>query len=741
MNTEELLSNKKELDNVKDILRDTLSADPKALARLDSMNLDMNAIKTALDFLKNSQTISDKEKASLVGETWRITYRDRPPSPAEFLTEKYLGPIAKTTYDRIKKVFTEFMDPTKPYRDLFLYSAIGFGKALAVDEKVMIPTGFTEIKNIKIGDSICTTNGKFATVTRKLEFPEEDVYEMVFHDGRKVLACGNHNWKAHITRNRRYYDKETGTMKKYDMDVPCWKIITTDQIVEDLIKNPKHVWKFPITEPVKHKENSHLISPYILGAYLGDGCYSSTCTIVGDDPEIHDRIFDESDIRTITIDKTQLKEEGKSTVKYETRLSSEYKRELQRLNLDGCKCDTKFIPDEYLYDSIENRIALLQGLMDTDGTVNNNSKKDKEKGRIPHASFWTSSEQLKEDFEQLIFGLGGTVTTHFFPQGGPGTCNYDAWCINFYFPQYNFDTFYLPRKNEPLKEALTRKRVYKGKRPRQYLILKEIRKLDMKGGICIEVDSDDHCFLTNNYIVTHNSYCSALITLYIALQISLMRDPWKFFGLSPASMLCQFLCSYSLKKSSELLLEPFNAMLESSPYFEKVHTREKMVQANEEYEHMEHIDRLFYTTASPTSELSFAGGSNIKLMSNPMGLIGSTCVSIVFSEIGFWYKAGKALDLNEKLRLEDGSSKSIKDIQVGDKLYPLDGEENVVEKIMWEGEDVLYEIITDDGRTVKCNSKHLWPVKYYLKGKLKEEVVETQFMIDHPEIEFELMSI
>ena len=365
MNTEELLNNKKELANAKDILRDTLHADPEALKRLDSMNLDMNAIKTALQFLQNNPNISDKEKAGLISETWRISYKAKPPSPEEFLTEKYLGPVAKTIYPRVRKVFTEFMDPTKAYRKLILYPFIGYGK----------------------------------------------------------------------------------------------------------------------------------------------------------------------------------------------------------------------------------------------------------------------------------------------------------------------------------------------------------------------------------------SFCSSITTLYITVLISLMKDPWKMMGLSPASVICQLLCSYSLKKSSELLLEPYLLIIESSSYFEKVHTREKMIQANEEYEHMDHVDKLFYTTASPTSELAFSGNCNIKLASSPNGLLGQSIVSCVLSELAFFTDAGKALSLDTEIKLEDGSSKSMKDIKIGDKLYPINGEENIVEKIMWEGEDTLYEITTDDGRTVKCNAKHLWPVKYYKEGKLIEEVVETQFMIDHSEIEFELLSV
>lgn len=75
MNTNELLGNKKELDNVKDILKDTLQADPRALERLDGMNLDMDAIKTALTFLYNNPKISEKERNELLTESWRVNFR------------------------------------------------------------------------------------------------------------------------------------------------------------------------------------------------------------------------------------------------------------------------------------------------------------------------------------------------------------------------------------------------------------------------------------------------------------------------------------------------------------------------------------------------------------------------------------------------------------------------------------------------------------------------------------------
>lgn len=737
MNSNELLNDKKELNNIKDILKDTLQADPKALKRLDNMNLDMDAIKTALTFLYNNPKIGEKERNELITESWRVNFRDRPPSPEEFLSEKYLGPVATHTYDRIKKRFLEFTDPTTKYRNLILYPHVGWGKLITPESMVLTPSGPKEIQNINEGDEICDSKGNIVHVIKKQKFENEKIYKVVFNDERFVYAGANHFWKAAHSFDTKTWDKETKTYIR-GLPKPCWKIITTEEILNRITeKRPLREWVIPLTKPAVHNEIPHVISPYALGAYLGGGCFSQTCNIVGDDYEIHERILKENPDGYRISDNTFLKERGKRSVKYCGKFTPGFKKELIRLGLENKECNDKFIPTEYLYDSVENRIALLQGLMDTDGTVNNNSELSKKEGRIPHASFWTSSKQLNDNICTLVRGLGGIARSRFYPKGGPGTCNYDAYCVTILFPDNQFGIFSLRRKQDPIDQSFNRERKYKQQRKPQYLHFKSIEETNLTTGYCIETDGDDHLFLCNDYIVTHNSYLSVLITLYFTTYISLMRNPWKFYGLNPSSIIVQFLCSYSLKKSSELLLEPFNNILEAAPYFEKVRTREKMTEAIEEYERKESVDKIYYTTASPTSELSFTGGSNIKLVSNPQGLLGVSCVGICFSELAFFTQAGKALYYNELIKMEDGSSKPIIDLKPGDKLYPINGQPNEVEKIMWEGFDEMYEIEMDDGRTIKCNAKHLWKVKY--NGK--EEVVTTQFMIDHPEIEFEIPEI
>lgn len=138
------------------------------------------------------------------------------------------------------------------------------------------------------------------------------------------------------------------------------------------------------------------------------------------------------------------------------------------------------------------------------------------------------------------------------------------------------------------------------------------------------------------------SFLSTIISLYIITCCSLMRDPYKYFGLSPATVLCQMLVSYSLKKSRELLVRPFENIMESSPFFQKVQRKDTMKVFREEFEQKEHVDCLYYTTADPDSDFLFDSGLTVKTTSNPSGLLGLSIISCVMSELAFFTDAGKS---------------------------------------------------------------------------------------------------
>jgi hypothetical protein len=639
MNELELQANKKEFNNSQDMLKDLLQGDPYAFKKLESMNLDMKAIKLALDTLTSRPGLDDKDKYSLLSESWRVAFRDRPPTPEEFLTEKYIGPTAKTIYPRIRKIFLDFMDPTQQARNLVLFPFIGFGKLSYYEEKIMTPRGYKKAKDIQIGDEVSTPNGKKAKVINVRDYPEASIYKVTFGDNRAAYVGGPHYWKAARTYTPEYWDKKNKKYVKYPKGErrPNWKIITTEKLLEDMNTHPEknRGWFIPICNKVEHTEKEHLISPYMLGALLGDGSLHKQISIGNDDKEILERIIKESQNKPwkiIFTDYTE-KKELKSSVNYKILFTEagKLKEELERLGLANTYSNTKFIPDEYKYDSIENRIQLLQGLMDTGGNVLNKKKS-------PKASYYTNSEKLKDDIIELCAGLGASRCTSSKNKKG-------TYRVDITFPDNSFPIFYLQRKQHYIdEEYLKDKSQYKKQNKPKVLHIKSIEKTNLKGGKCIEIDDEERLYLTSNYIVTHNSFLSTLITLYISVCVSLMRNPYKYFGLSPATLLAQMLISYSIKKSKELLLDPFLNIMEASPFFEKVNRKDTMKQLKAEFEMRDRVDKLYFTTADPTSELMFDSGLAIKCASSVQSLLGLSLISIVLSELSFFRDAGKSDD-------------------------------------------------------------------------------------------------
>lgn len=617
MDTKELLGDSKALANSQDLIKDIASGDPYALKKFEAMNLDMKAIKTALDFLMSNDSMSEEEKANLLSESWRINFRAKPPTPEEFLTEKYLGPTAKTIYPRVKKTFVEFMNPTASYRNLILYPHIGWGKLCKYDTIVHTPTGGVKIQDLKIGDEVCTPYGGVSHVINKSDFPNEPIYKIVFSDGREAYAGGKHYWKASY-KNREPNRPSDG---KFNKD---WCIITTEEIIKDMIEHPNHRWRIPLTQPVKMNGREHIIDPYTLGVFLGDGYFGKQIKLVGDDIEI----FNECSWKNPTFSEPLKKKNY--TVNYTcVERDKEVLKELDRLGLRNTNSKTKFIPDEYLYDSIENRISMLQGLMDTDGTVS-------VKNYDSSISFYTISERLKDGVKFLVNSLGGFAREYQYHNDN----KHSGWTLYISFPTNDFPIFRLKRKQDIVDSCSRRNNRVKRKPYNHYI--KAIEKTDFVGGMCIETDDIERLFLIDDFVVTHNSYLSTLITLYISVYVSLMKNPWKWFGLSPSTQLSQMLISYSLKKSSELLLEPYFNIMEASPFFEKVIRKDAMKEKVEEFAYKDTVDKLYYTTATPSSALAFDSGLTIKMGSSVQGLLGLTLISCVMSELAFFTDAGKS---------------------------------------------------------------------------------------------------
>lgn len=128
----------KNFSNIAYLLQDLLAGDQSVLDRPEYQAVNFPAIKAALEWLINTNQFSETGKVDLALNAWRLNFKCKPPTPAEFLTDHYIGAQAEALYQPVKDAFCEFLDPLKPYRTLVLYPHISWGKAQPYSSKVAV---------------------------------------------------------------------------------------------------------------------------------------------------------------------------------------------------------------------------------------------------------------------------------------------------------------------------------------------------------------------------------------------------------------------------------------------------------------------------------------------------------------------------------------------------------------------------------------------------------------------------
>lgn len=368
----------------------------------------------------------------------------------------------------------------------------GRGKQLSLDTELPTPNGFIKLIDLEEGDQLFDENGNVCNVIElhPINLSPES-YRIVFDDGTTVDACADHLW---LTWDRY---ARSSRFRKTTSRHP--KVITTKEILKTLKTNTKlkitnH--SIPCTKPVNYSVQNLLIDPYVLGCWLGDGT-STNGNIECADQEILDNIIKAGYSvnlcpGSVGVSKSCCYRIG-NLVKNDL-----YKRgsqigillyQLKQLNI----ANNKHIPDIYLRASNEQRLALLQGLMDTDGCCLKDGKSE----------FSTKLPELAQQFAELVRSLGIK-------------CNikrneswlYDKQCSDRY--RITFTTqlpvFRLQRKLKNMrfdKSQLNRTQ-------HRYII--DVQKIDSKPMRCITVDSPSHLFLiTRSFIATHNTMTATAI--------------------------------------------------------------------------------------------------------------------------------------------------------------------------------------------------------------------------------------
>ena len=384
----------------------------------------------------------------------------------ETLAERFMFPFSQINYLLNGGCFD---------RVTLIVSGTDNGKAQPLYSKVQTPYGEKEMGDIKVGDIICGVDGKSQKVLGVYPQGQKEVYRVWTSDNFYTDCVGEHLWTVLDCFNNNT------------------KIITTEEIIKG-IKSAKHKgyrYALPKYEAIEYAEKNFVCDPYIMGIYLGDGCSTERqFSISSKDNEII------NEVSRILKSKSRRRSDNNFTYNFykfgNNKSRSNVKfwltKELIPEELLNKKSQDKFIPIEYFYGSKEQRLNLLKGLMDTDGCVS----KAKNRNSI-NTMFYTNSEQLARDVCRLVFSLG-YIANYRLEKRHNRICN-KSYIVNIRIDKQD-NPFFLKRKAELWRPSTMNK----------YRKISKIEKLDkVEECVCIYVSNPDHLYLTDNYIVTHNT--------------------------------------------------------------------------------------------------------------------------------------------------------------------------------------------------------------------------------------------
>lgn len=340
------------------------------------------------------------------------------------------------------------------------------GKALVNGSIVFTPNGNTPIEQLTIGDFVNTPDGSVSKVIGVYPQGLRESYEVTFSDNTTIQCDGEHLWQV-TTPDRKFRNAP--------------ELLLTLSKINERYKQANGNLKYyiPISEPVFFESTEVPIDPYILGILLGDGHLSGHGSSIS---------FSSEDSEIINAVATYYPIKYKSQYDYRINDNSLWLA-LVNLGLYNTRSNNKLIPACYLINSIETRTAILQGLLDTDGYVS----------REGTVQFTSVSLALVTGVKFICESLGCVVRqTEKIP-------NY-TYKEELKEGQLAYTlTINLPIGLKPFR--LTRK-LAKLSTNRKFLPsrgFKNIQPIGLKECTCIKIDDPIGLFLTNNFIITHNT--------------------------------------------------------------------------------------------------------------------------------------------------------------------------------------------------------------------------------------------
>ena len=401
-----------------------------------------------------------------------------------------------------------------------IFGPEGSGKALALDTPIPTPKGWTTMGELSPGQEVFAGDGSPTSVTFATPvMADHECFRVKFSDGAEVIADADHQWVT------------TTLWGRTDRWSPA--VVTTRDMEATLRTRDGHTLNHAIQVcgPLEYPAQELPVSPYTLGAWLGDGT-TDAASITCVDPEILDEIRRDGYVvhrnnagqpdrapryriarlpekpvcllagprcstggavlaRGLCKNHYESERRNGRTSEWPARPPVSLHTQLRELGVLG----GKHIPERYLHASVAQRLALLQGLMDTDGTVSAGGSGTGRGSGVAACEFSVVSERLAKDVHELLLGLGIKVTLRESPAVLYGRVTGTRYRLGF---QTDLPVFRLPRKAARLAPLRTRRA-----KLRYVTAIEPVAPVPVR---CIQVDHPGHTYLAGHECIpTHNT--------------------------------------------------------------------------------------------------------------------------------------------------------------------------------------------------------------------------------------------
>ncbi len=415
------------------------------------------------------------------------------PGDIQAKVDPYLRPLFDALYDmldpeRVNEYFERGVIEVAPL-------AFMRGRAQPLSSRVLAPGGFRRIGSLRIGDLVMGSDGRPTPVIGVYPQGRKEVFRLRTQDGAETRCCAEHLWHVRTPGDRR--GGKTG------------RVLQAKEMMGGLRAAHQRRFELPMVGPVHFRRRPTAMDPYALGLLLGDGCLTmkTTPTFTTADPELAQAL--EEAIPGVELRHT-------SDFDYVLRNPEGHRggvivvnpvtQTLRDLELAGTTSATKFVPDEYLYNALDVRLGVLQGLLDSDGGPVAQS------GRTCRIQYSTSSEDLRDDVVFLVRSLGGVAYVRTRTAAGrpPGLANgrevrhrSDAHVIDIRLPA-GLAPFRLERKRQVYERS-------GGGRPMRFI--DSIEPDGEEETVCIQIAAEDSLYVTDDFLVTHNTLNDSFVIL------------------------------------------------------------------------------------------------------------------------------------------------------------------------------------------------------------------------------------